>query len=121
MGIDFTQTIRDINVIGNSAVSVTDADKIYLNQTNIVSGSRTIIDEILLFSSNINAILIYLECVCKIFLKYQVRFRLDKCDFLKTRVEYVNYDVTKERDCPAQSKLYIINDWILPLIGQLLF
>ena len=64
-----------------------------------MSGSRTIIDEIILFCGNLDAILIELECVCKYFLKYGVSFRLNKCDFLKNRVKYVGHDVTKAGKC----------------------
>ena len=57
-----------------------------LNKTKLVSVSRTNIDDILLFCCNLDAILIYLECVCKVFLKYWVIFRLKKWEFLKTWV-----------------------------------
>ena len=98
----FTQTLRYIDTFSNNAVSVTEKYRIYLNNTKLVSGSSTIIDDILLFYSNIDAIPIYLECICKVFLKYRVSFRLKKCDFLKTWVEYVGRDVTKAGNCPAQ-------------------
>ena len=65
--------------------------------------------------------MVYLECVCKVFHKYRVTFRLDKCDFLKERVEYVRHDVTEDGNCPAQSKFYLINDWKLPINGKVLF
>ena len=98
----FTQALRPINTLGNNAVSVTKTDIIDLNKTKLVSGGRTIIDDILLFCSNFDAVLVYLECVCKVFLKYLVNFRLYKCDYLKTRVEYVGHDVTKAGNCPTQ-------------------
>ena len=85
---------------------------------NISSGTRVIIDEILLQCSNIDALFIYLECICKIFRKYRVSFRLDKCDFLKPRVEYVGHDVTNDGNYPASSKLNMINDWKLPERGE---
>ena len=110
----FTQTLRYIDTFSNNAVSVTEKYRIYLNNTKLVSGSRTIIDDILLFCSNLDAILICLECVCNFFLKYQVIFRLNKYDFLKTRVECVGHDVTEAGKCPAQSKFDLIDDWILP-------
>ena len=83
-----------------------------------MSGSRTIIYKIILLCINLDAILIYLECVCNVFLKYQVSFRLNKCHFLKTRVEYVGRDVTKSRNCPAQLKFDLINNWIMPSTGK---
>ena len=90
----FTQTLRSIDSLVNNSVSVIETEKNHLNITKLVSGSRTIIDEILLFCSKLDTILIYIERVCKRFLKYWVSFRFDKCDFLKTRVEYVSHDVT---------------------------
>ena len=63
-------------------------------------GSRIIIADIILLCKNLDSIIIYLEFVRKVFLKDRVRFRLDKCDFLKTLVEYVGHDVTKAGNCP---------------------
>ena len=57
----FTQTLSSIYKLGNNTVSVTETEKIYLNKTNIVSVSRTIINYILLFCINFDSILIYLE------------------------------------------------------------
>ena len=56
-----------------------------------------------------------------VFLKYRVSFRLDKCDFLKTQVEYVGHEVTKAGNCPAQSKFDVINYWTLPPTGKFVF
>ena len=84
-------------------------------------GIRTIIDGILLLCSKLDAILLYLECVCKVFLKYWVSFRIEKCEFIKTRVEYVGHDITKSGDYPAHFKFDLINNWILPLTGKYLF
>ena len=56
--LHFTQTLRSINILGNNAVSVTEIEYIYLNKTKLVSGSHTIIDDILLFCINLDAILI---------------------------------------------------------------
>ena len=67
------------------------------------------------------AISIYLECICKVFRKYRVSFRLDKCDFLKPRVEYVGHDVTNDGNCPASSKFDMINQWMIPEQGENIF
>ena len=75
------------------------------------------IDDILIWSDNLEAILIYLECVCRVFNKYRVSFRLDKCRFLMDRVEYVGHDLTPEGNCPARSKFDLIKDWELPTSG----
>ena len=76
-----------------------------------MSGSCTIIDDIIIFCRNLDAILIYVEFICKVFLKYRVRFRLKKCDFLKTRVEYVVHDVTKAGNFHTKTKFDLINNW----------
>ena len=98
----FTQTLRFIDNLDNNSVSVTETDGSYHNKTKLLSGSHTVIDDILLFCRNIDKILIYFECVCKDFLSYRVRFRLNKCDFLKNRVKYVAHDVTKAEKCLNQ-------------------
>ena len=102
-------------------IRVTDANEIFLGKKKIVSGSRTVIDDILLYCSNIKLILIYFECVCKVFQKYRVSFRLDKCEFLKSRVEYVGINLMRHGNTPAQSKFDMINHWTLPTSGQSLF
>ena len=52
----FTQTLRSTDTLGNNIVSVTEKDKIYLDKTKLVFGSRTIIDDILLLSRNLDEI-----------------------------------------------------------------
>ena len=61
--------MRSNNNPGNNTVLVTVIDLTDLNKTKLVSRSLTIIDEILLFFGNLGAILIYMECVYKLFLK----------------------------------------------------
>ena len=66
-------------------------------------------------------IILYLECICIIFRKYRVRFRLDKCDFLKDQTEYVDHDITSDINFPAQSKFDMINNWNQPVTGKFIF
>ena len=117
----FIIVLRSMNTLNGEIICITDANEIFLGEKKIVSGSRTIIDDILLFCSNKAMILIYFECVCKVFQKYRVSFRLDKCEFLKSRVEYVGVDVMQQGNTPAQSKFDKITDWVLPTSGQSLF
>ena len=63
-------------------------------------------------------VMVYFECICEISLKYRVSFRLDKCEFLRSRVEYVGHDILCQENCPAQSKFDMVNDWPLPELGQ---
>ena len=77
-------------------------------------GCRVIVDDILLWSSNTQELLGYLECVLSICLKYRLSLKLSKCDFLKDRVEYVGHNLTPAGNCPAESKYSLINDWPIP-------
>ena len=94
--IIFIETLRKVGTLINEQVTVTDTDEVFIGYKKLISGSRTIIDDILLFYSNLGAILVYLECACKVFQKYHVSFRLDKCYFLKERIEYVGHDVAED-------------------------
>jgi hypothetical protein len=80
-------------------------------------GSRIIIDDILLWSTIVAALLRLFECVCDIFMKYRVTFQLKKCEFLTNRIEYVGHDITPTGNCPAESKFDLIIDWPLPANG----
>ena len=104
-------------MVGGKEVLVVD-DDIIIGGVKISARTKTIIDDILIWSSNLEAILIYLECVCKVFQKYRVSFRLDKCRFLMDRVEYVGHDLTSVGNCPAKSKFDLIKDWEIPISGS---
>ena len=59
-------------------LELSDADvQLHLVQT----GDRQIIDDILLFSNNALALLLYFECVCHIFTKWRLSFNPTKGDF----------------------------------------
>ena len=83
----FIETLSKMVTLINEQVTVTEIDKVFIGDKNIISGIRTIIYDILLLCSNSRAILVYLECVWKVFQKYSVIFWLDKCDLLKERIE----------------------------------
>ena len=80
-------------------------------------GSRIIIDDILLWATDLDALLRLFECVCDVFMKYRVTFQLKKCEFLTNRIEYVGHDITPDGNCPAESKFDLITDWPLPATG----
>ena len=117
----FIETLLKIGTLLNEQVTVTETYEVFIRDKKLISGIRTIIDDILLLCSNLRDILVHIECVCKFVQKYCVRFWLDKCEFLKERFEYVGHDVTEDGNCPAQSKFYLINDWELPTNGKDLF
>ena len=114
----FLTRLRAMGSIGGTPIIVISFDEIYIGPYRIVIGSKTIIDDILLYCCNRELLLLYFDCVCAVFLKYRVSFRLDKCDFLNPRVSFVGHDITSEGNCPARAKFDMINDWKLPTNGQ---
>ena len=93
-------------------------EDIYLDNVKITSGTKSIIDDIIIWSNSVPVIMVYFESVCQVFQKYRVSFRLDKCRFLQDRVEYVGHDLTPLGNCPAKSKFDLISDWPLPITGS---
>jgi hypothetical protein len=83
-----------------------------------VADSRIIVDGILNWCTDPEALVDLFECVCIIFLKYRVSFRLKKCEFFFARFEYVGHDITSYGNIPAQSKYDTIQDWSLPKSGK---
>ena len=81
-------------------------------------GSKIIIDDILIWASLYLATLLYFDCVCQIFDKHRVSFKLEKCEFFYPRVEYVGHDLTAEGQHPARSKYQLIADWALPATAR---
>ena len=100
------------------SITVSSTYKIYIGNTRLTAGRKSIIDEILLWSNFPELVILYFKCVCMIFIKYQVSFKWSKCDFLKESVEYVGHNILKNGNSPASSKFDLINDWELPNTGQ---
>jgi hypothetical protein len=80
-------------------------------------GSRVIIDNILLWSTVIDTLLNYFQCVCDVFLKYRITVQLKKCEFITNRIEYVGHDITPHGNYPAESKFDLVADWPIPATG----
>ena len=114
----FLSRLHELGQLNGQAVIVSIAMEVYISEKKLVFGTKIIIGDILLWYSNVDALLIYFECICRIFRRYRVSFRLDKCDFMKPRVEYVGHDITNDSNCPASSKFDIINNWHLPERGE---
>ena len=74
-------------------ITVTASKEIMIGKKKLVWGSKTIIDDILLWCDIQGLIMILFTCVCELFLNYRVSFRLHKCEFLKKRLEYVVGDI----------------------------
>ena len=106
--------MRALPKIGNQVVTVLKDNTVFVNQKRVDTGSKSIIDDILIWSTRLDTALLYFRCICEVFQKYRVSFRLDKCEFLKDRAEYVGHDITPSGNCPAASKFDMIQDWTLP-------
>jgi hypothetical protein len=70
----------------------------------IVADNRIIIDDILNWCTDPEVLVDLFECICIVFLKYRISFRLDKCEFFVDIFEYVGHDITSDGNSPAQSK-----------------
>ena len=90
-------------------ISVID-NVVFVDNVKLHSGTKSIIDDILIWSNNLPDIFIYFECVCKVFQKHRVSFRLDKCRFLQERIEFVGHDHIPDGNCPEASKSDMINN-----------
>ena len=110
-----------LKTFGTEDVTLTAGHKIRIGTKKLIAGTKVIIDDILVWCLEKDLLLIYFECICAVFRKYRVSFRLEKCKFLKSRVEYVGHNILATGSCPALSKYNIIDTWPLPKSGQSLF
>ena len=117
----FIITVMKLKTHNALPISLTANNDIIIGGKKLIWGSKTIIDDILLWCAIKKFGIILFESVCRVFKKYRVSFRLDKCEFLKSRVEYVGHDILRKGNCPAQSKFNLIQDWKLPTSGSSLF
>ena len=117
----FAITLLDIKIYDSREIKIEVAQVLTVGGKKLVSGSKVIIDDILLWCIYTTLLMTYFKYVCKIFLKYRVSFRLDKYEFMKPRAEYVGHDIPTNDNCPAASKFDMINDWLLPTSCQTLF
>ena len=117
----FIIQVKELSYIDGEPVCVKDSFEIFIGNQNITSGTKKIIDDILLYCRKRSLILLYLESICIIFRKYRFSFRLDNCEFLKDGTEYALHNITSDGNCPAQSKSNMIKDWKQPVPGQYLF
>ena len=106
----FVVTVMGLATFEGRPILLSAAKDILIGGTRLIYGSKVIIDDILLWCDNKKLLITYFECVCQVFLKYRVSFRLDKCEFMMPRVEYVGHDILNNGNSPASSKFKMIND-----------
>ena len=75
------------------------------------------IDDILLYSTNVFSLIRYFSCVSRVFVRHRLSFKLSKCESFDPRVEYLGHDLTSSGNCPAKYKFNMIRDWTLPVHG----
>ena len=76
-------------------------EDIFLGTTKVYCGTKLIIDDVLIWCSNITYTSI-LQMRVKVFKKFIVSFCQEKYHFLLDRVEYVGHDLLLNRNCPAK-------------------
>ena len=84
----------------------------------IVTGSRTVIDDILLCANCILTALLMFECMSKIFVKYRVSFKIKKCNIFRNRFEYVGRDILTDSNTTVQLKYGMVSSWNRPRKGD---
>ena len=95
-----------------------DIDPTTIDVQFIQTGDRQIVDDILLFSNDPVALLLYFDCVCHIFTKWRLSFNPKKCDFFLDRVEWIGFDLRPDGNSPAASKYDCVRNWPTPTTGQ---
>ena len=68
-------------------------------------GSTVIVDDVLLYATNVPTILKVFRIVLQTLIHYQVTVKLKKCKFLEPSLEFVGIDVSPHGNSPAKTKL----------------
>ena len=76
-----------LKTMNDKEINLSAAGVAAIDIKNLFFGSKTIIDDILLWCDVKDLTLLYFCCVYKVFQKYRAYFCLDKCEFLKPHVE----------------------------------
>lgn len=77
-------------------------------------GTTIIMDDCFLFALTVGNIFIIIECVCKIARKYHLTWKLKKCQWFPSEVEFVGVDISKKGNSPASSKFERLEQWRTP-------
>ena len=100
---------KSINLIPNGGGDVVVRQKMANSDKHHVTGSRTIIDDIVGWSTSKALVMLLFECMCCVSTKYRASFKLSKCEFFYDRFEYVGHDLMVSGNTTAQSKYDLIN------------
>ena len=81
-----------------------DLDDVYL------SGSTSIIDDLMLRSISKHFLLLLFEYYFRVYFKYKPTLNLLKCDFLRKQFEFVDHDILHNGKTPVLSKYNLITN-----------
>lgn len=76
----------------------------------VVRSSRIVIDDILLYSTNVFTLIRYFSCVARVGVRFRLPFILSRYKLFDSRVEYLDYDLTSCGNCPTNSKFDLLTD-----------
>ena len=68
----FLHRVSQLKRINDQSISSHPDGSVLINDVKLTAGSRSIIDNILLWCSNKAVLPLYFECVCEIFVKYRL-------------------------------------------------
>ena len=70
----FYSTLRSMETLDGTNIEVNELNEVFVDGTKESSGSKGIIDDILIWSTNVDTVLHYFRMVCVIFKKYRFTF-----------------------------------------------
>ena len=108
----------DINVIEKRCTETIVRQYMRVCNKSHVTGSKVIIDDVLLHSTSVSLLLLLYECYLRVYLKYRQSFRFAKCKFLSERFKFVGHDITPLGNTTARSKYDLLTQWQLPTTGM---
>lgn len=72
------------------------------------------LDDIVLYSSNVEEHIEYLTNILDRIQQYEVYAKVSKCEILKTLVEFLRQHITEGGMTPTEAKLTVLYDWATP-------
>ena len=114
----YSPIMDDIKVIKKQLTETVMRQYMAVGSKSHVTGSKVIIDDVILHSTSISLLLLLYECYLRVYIKYRQSFRFDKCRFLSERFEFVGHDITHLGNTTARSKYGLLSQWQLPTTGD---
>ena len=75
----------------------------------IVSGSRSIINDVLLWSNSTSILLLLFECLLQVMVKYRVSLKIKKCHIFSDGFEYVGRYLLQAGNTTSRSKYDLVH------------